>query len=320
MKGEEVVAKTIDVENVRNQAMLAMVRISCWTGRVRFDEGAVKVGKLYGVAEAAATKTGTFDKVLVSVQTSPEYAEIRKAEALVRLYHHQLASAWIDGGQRIVQASMYKEYITKIRKAKEQFTNAVENFIEKYPEIKAKAKERMKELFDEESDWPTEEHLRRLFRVEVTFQELGKGDFRLGLESSDIEELRVQYREKVTEHVQAGIRSAVQLLKDRATKLEAWTTKRTEDNKIVGDEKFDARIEDLRDDIRRAEVLNYNHDPLLETLIERFKLILGCTSTQLPLVSQMCRERLTDIEEWYSLSAIEASDDANESGAVPELA
>lgn len=112
------------------------------------------------------------------------------ARAAARAIHLKFTLPWQDEGVRILPAAMFLEYTRAMRGAKDDFNEAVENFVDQYADICHDARARLGLLYNEK-DFPTSSEVRAKFSFEMRFVPVPTaGDFRVDLGAEATTEIR----------------------------------------------------------------------------------------------------------------------------------
>jgi len=229
---------------IHSRAILVRTPVSTWDGR-RFDK---KITDEVNTAHAASREAGRYNKHLLGgKKAAPSHANAISAGGAVRqaLYAHTLA--WADDGWRLLPMANYDKFIEAIRKAKSEFEQAIDLFID---------------------DYPTVEALRGKFRVDVEFTPVpSEGDFRLDLPDDQLNEIassvssRVERATKDAMHdAWTRLREAVEHVRERLTGKDAKGKDKTFRDSLIGN------AVELADVLSR---LNVTNDPDLEAMRKR---------------------------------------------------
>ena len=93
---------------------------------------------------------------------------------------------WGDGGWRILPASTYFDFVNEYNRKKQAFDAAVESFVASYALAVDHAKTHMLGKLFNESDYPSAQHVRERFSMELEFSPVPEGDdFRIDLGEND---------------------------------------------------------------------------------------------------------------------------------------
>lgn len=148
-----------------NKAMLAYVKISQWTAR-KHDK---KATETVTVSHKTSLTAGNYNKKLLP--NAHELAEVNQSISAIRTYFYQETLPWFSDGARIISAQNYLKFNADFRKLKNEFENAVTQFIAEYPKLKIKAQTDLGSLFVA-SDYPSTTDLKATFECELAFMPL----------------------------------------------------------------------------------------------------------------------------------------------------
>ena len=120
--------------NIASKAMIVNLSISVWPAR-RFDK---KVTNKVAVDNHVNSNVGRYNKALLPVD-APSYKSVISAASAARTEHYKQTLPWSDEGSRILPATNYLEYTSSIRSLRSTFDTCVQDFLDDYPSLIAKA-------------------------------------------------------------------------------------------------------------------------------------------------------------------------------------
>lgn len=165
-----------------DKTVLANFSISRWGGH-RFDP---KASDEIHAQKGAAADAGNYNKRLLPKGSS---SKIDASTAAARDYHKLVTLPWLDGGVRILPATRYMEYASRMKDHRQEFEREVAGFLKEYPKLKGEAEKRLGRLYNE-ADYPTAKQLGKSFTWELVILPFpDKEDFRAG--DIGIDDLRV---------------------------------------------------------------------------------------------------------------------------------
>lgn len=170
---------------IAERAMLANQCISVWEGRKKDKTISDEV-----LTDATAQK----DAGAWWTRTVPQSAlkAIGLAVHHARKAHWESTLPWSDAGPRVLPASMFFEYTSKMQKAKAEFDAAVEGFLVEYPKLVAEAPARLGKLMTD-VEFPSVDQLRSKFSFSTQITPLpSAGDFRVDLGADRTNDIREQ--------------------------------------------------------------------------------------------------------------------------------
>jgi len=193
--------------NLSSKAMLVSLRVSMWTGRTK-DRGVSSEVLSAKNADADAGAWWTYQVPRKSI------VKISNAAITARIKHANLTLPWMDGGQRILPSAMFMTYAEEMRKVKENFETAVEDFLTEYPTIVAQTAQRLGKLHAKQL--PSISELRERFGMGTDVLPIPNADdFRVDLGNDEVESLRAN----VKKNIEDKMKSAQQELWSRMDEL-----------------------------------------------------------------------------------------------------
>jgi len=190
--------------NIKDHAMLASLNLKVWTAR-KYDKAASDaVATVYSVT----TKAGRYNKNLLP-QGSKQYEVILTimGEARNAFYHYTLP--WTQDGARILPATAFMDFTDSMNKHEAAFSPAVAQFIQEFPMMVTNAQHNLGTLFKPQ-DYPADIADRFGFKVSI-FPLPDAGDFRVGLNVEEVQDIR----DSITANVQEAVKDAMQELYQR---------------------------------------------------------------------------------------------------------
>lgn len=261
------IAEIPSVSNtLASRAMLVSVTIRQWSGR-KLDR---KVTEEVNKDRGASADAGRYNKLLLPKEALD--AIHRKASA-IRNEFHQRTLPWMDDGQRIMAANAYLQHSQWIAQQRAEYEALVNDFLDKYPTYVEETKARLQGMFNE-ADYPSPEHLRDKFAIDVTLLNVPTSeDFRVSISEAQAEQIRSQIESKVTEASQNAVKDVYRRITDALTRMVDRLNNYKPSN---GAERAqgvfrNSLVENIRDLIDVMPALNITGDPELDRLAERLK-------------------------------------------------
>lgn len=158
------------------KALLASVTVRGWSARKLDKSASDRTNRDHGAADDASR----VNKLLVNRESLAELVAISNK---VRELFYRLTLPWMDTGVRLLPAAHYLEFANGMRDLDRKHGAAVARFLDSYPTLRADARARLGDMFNE-SDYPSESNIRRRFYCGFTISEMSRGasdDFRLSL-------------------------------------------------------------------------------------------------------------------------------------------
>lgn len=169
--------------NLNKNAMLVHLSISQWYNQTTDRNVAKHIAEEYNLGESAS------NKYVKSLLPKGAMADLQRTITSTRQMHYSMTLPWEDGGMRILPSQAYFEYVAQMNRLKEQFDSQVDTLVKSFRNWKEKAKETNQGLYAEE-DFPSEEKLRGLFRINTSFYPFPVSyDFRLDLDEETCKEI-----------------------------------------------------------------------------------------------------------------------------------
>jgi hypothetical protein len=243
--------------NITEKAMLVRLSISQWTAR-KFDLKATN----HVISDYGAQKdSGRFNKLLVDIDAVKTYQRVANE---ARTFHYENTLPWGDDDSRILPAKNYLPYTKKMRKFKETFEKAVDEFVDLYPGLIDRANSNLNGLFNP-ADYPDSFNLKEKFKFSVGVSPVpDQGDFRVSLADDEVDQIKADIETMVKDSIAAAMRDAwdrlFQVVKHMADKLK--------DQKSIFRDSLVGNIQDLCDILPR---LNITDDPNLKKVIRDVK-------------------------------------------------
>lgn len=162
--------------------MLVRLSVHSWYGK--------KIDRKAAAAAAASLQIdGGSDEYYKYLVPKTAFRPLNDCVTRLRAYHHWATFPWLDNGLRVLPGKSFFEYRAKVTQYKDEFENAVEQFIRDYENYKEFAQANRQALFDPD-DYPATADLREQFKIDTHFMPVPDGDFRLDLDPATLEELK----------------------------------------------------------------------------------------------------------------------------------
>lgn len=173
------------------KTILVSLAITQWSGR-KFDRQITEeVNEKHN-----STDAGRFNKLLIATK---HFQAISKIVTQARDFHYKNTLPWGDDGYRLLAATNYFEFTTKIDEYKQRFSIAVTDFCDRYPEMIKEAQVSLNELFNE-SEYPQKSDLMYKFTMNTKFTPVPEAaDLRIDLNAEDVKYLRDEIARDVNE-------------------------------------------------------------------------------------------------------------------------
>jgi hypothetical protein len=260
--------------NLREKAMLVNLTITGWTGRVK-DK---KVSNEVCLAKHSNTDSGAWWTYLVPKDI---IATVQSAAMKCRMIHFKYTLPWMDGGIRILAADMFMKYSKEMRKAVNEYNDAVDNFLLEYPTIVKNAKKRLGNLY-ENRQLPSASEIKPKFAIHQDVFPIPQAtDFRCHLDADEVETIR----DNITKSVETLTEKAMSNL---------W-------------EQFAALIEKIEKTMRQPKKIF--RDSLIENLSNFCELIPKMNLTQDNNLEELRKEAVKKLAELKPIDLRESRKD-----------
>ena len=239
---------------IGSNAMLVDLNISVWTGR-KMDK---KVSEEVDASKGTKARAGNYHKKLMAGSNKLE--NIQKIVTAVRAWNYQQTLPWSDGGSRLLPMKNFFNYKETLNNFENQFTRAVDEFIEEYPQLVSSSAFTLGDLFDR-GEYPTADSLKDKFKFKFVFSPVpDAGDFRIEVEDSAKAELEQQYKSYYEQKLADAMADAWTRLHETLTHI-SERLDYTDENK----KKFwDSTITNATELCSLLSNLNVTNDPKLE--------------------------------------------------------
>jgi len=237
---------------LNEKAMLINLSISQWCAR-KYDK---KITKETNDLHNADNNAGRYNKQLIAKEN---LENIQKIVNQARVFHYENTLPWMDEGARILPASNFFEYTTKIKSFKDKFEVVVAKFLDNYESFVEESKIKLNSMFNA-SDYPEKNHVINLFSFNTDIMPL-----------PDSNDFRVQLSDYETAIIKQSIEEKSKIAIENANK-DLWNRLYTAINHIkeklsIKDSIFrDSLIENLKDLCKLLPKLNITGDVKLEQL------------------------------------------------------
>lgn len=188
----------MNITELKSKVMLSSVTVSAWQAR-RFDMKAT---------EAVETKhqtkgIGRFNKRLLP-EHAPSYHEVTSIGNRIRSYYYAHSLQYDQLGVRLLPTMVYMDVADQLRKMKDEFDLAVSVFLTDYLDLKEKARDEQKDLYNE-ADYPTLAQMSGKFGVKLSVLPFpDASQFGVELPPNVLTDLRTE----IDQHVLASISTA----------------------------------------------------------------------------------------------------------------
>jgi hypothetical protein len=246
--------------SIRDKALLVSLSVSLWTNAVH-DEG---------VVSDIMKKTGTdndvhrYKKVLVKPEA---LTQVRAARVALRQHWWSNTLPWGNGGVRILPSSKYQAFVERLRTLRIDYDKAVDKFCDDYPKMKAEARRRLKELYDDKN-FPSLSAIRSKFGCEVEFAPIpDASDFRVKLSESERDELAKDVERALQANAKGAMNALVEKLQET---VELLSERLKEDEPILRR----SLVENIKEVCAEVDAFNLVDDKKIESFKKATEVML----------------------------------------------
>lgn len=245
--------------DITTRAMLAGLNISAWSASKQDRAVTQEVHDNH----QAAPDAGRYTKALLA---KAALSSIRTIATAARSYHYDMTLPWAEDGGRLLPATLYMDYAKNMASMKNQFDQAVSDFLAGYAEHVEDAKTRLGTMFNEK-DYPAD--VKDKFKFGVTILPLpAASDFRVSLGKEHEEEIKANIEIAMQESTQMAMSDLWHRVHDviahMRDKLRDYKT--DENGKVIAGIFRDSTIENVRALVTLLPKLNITDDPILKDL------------------------------------------------------
>lgn len=160
-----------------DNALLVSLNISQWTARKLDKDVTKEVATSHGVLASV----GNYNKSVLPGAVALE--NIKKATGAARTYFYKQTLPWCLDGAGILANKNYMTFMQEFREHKDNWNQAVEQFLREYPVLKANAQQQLNGLYNEK-DYPQDPS--HLFKFDISFMPIPQSnDFRIELAAEE---------------------------------------------------------------------------------------------------------------------------------------
>lgn len=186
--------------SISNKALLVSLSISQW-GAKRIDKRATSTVEM---THGTQYRVGNYTKKLLP--RAKELDEVQRLSGAMRVFFYKQTLPWANEGIRILKSTNYMDFTAAFRSKNAELSNAIDDLVRRYPELKKLSKVELGDLW-EESEYPSPETLRKSFSCEIHFMPV-----------PDVDDFRVE----ITDSEKKAFLESMQTVESEALK-ECWT-------------------------------------------------------------------------------------------------
>ena len=197
------------------------------------------VSKAYGINE------DNFIQIRKFMFNPQHLAKIRDIgnDAIVTVYN--ITRPWGDTGMRILPIQYYDDFKETFSKQKDEFEEAVKEFVDNYDDYVAEAKKNLGKAFNK-ADYPSKTSVADMFELEIKTHQLPDiDDFRLNLSGTEL----MNMKKEITENYEASGKKTLTKVLDYVEDKRAFELLSVveEANSVYNYADIEMRIAELKD-------------------------------------------------------------------------
>lgn len=262
--------------DILGRAMLVNLDVGRWEGRKLDRVITDRVNKDY----AASKDAGRYHKRLLGGKVE-SHGAVNTACMKLREVYMLYTLPWLDPGVgkelstefavatgwRVLPTQNFLDFTTAIRKARQEYVDAVEVFLKEWPKLVGQARERLNGMF-QATDYPSVEELRTKHYVRLARSPIPSGqDFRVDLPQKELDRLAKEVEDRVERSVGLAVRDLWTRLGDSVMVLR----NKLDDGKWLRD----SMVEQLSDVATLLGKMNITQDAALERIRKQVLSDLG---------------------------------------------
>lgn len=190
--------------------------------------------------------------------------EINSIAMQARLKHYSLSLPWQDEGWRILPITMFNQYQQVMREFNKEFQQAVERFLQKYPQYIEEAKRALNGMFNS-NDYLNAAEIKTKFDFNIDFDPLPCGDdFRVTLQDDELYKMQQDVEARVKKATEQAVIDLWRRLSDPVKKM---VEKLNDSDAIFRN----SLVDNITEIVNLIPVLNITEDKELEKLAQECK-------------------------------------------------
>ncbi len=274
---ENAQVATQAIRTIADRAMLVSVKVSMWSGQITDKKVSQEVADSHRTTKDA----GRYTKNLL-----PGCVELEKVAklggALRKDVLYKRTLPWKDDGKRIMLASAYEDFTRDMKKAIQEFQDAVDVFVDRYPDLRREAERTLNGMFNAD-DYPDLRQIRTKFGAKPDIEPLPQAkDFRVDLSQGAVDVIRADIEQSVMLACQDAQRCAWEKLR---TSLSAMLERLSGENEDGKPKTFrDSLFGNVAELVDLLPQLNVLEDPELDRAAKKVK------DEVLAYSAQQCRD------------------------------
>ena len=246
-----------------HKAVLANLSISSWGVRRKEDEVADEVLK----SKDATKESGLFTKRLLNKKAMKAIRAVRHS---ARAYHHMHTAPWMNDGTRILPTALYADYSAQMGKYRDEFDEAVKEFIKLYPTYIEQSRKELGKLF-READYPSAASLKARFAFDIIICNCpDSSDFRANLSDDDLKQIKSDWDRRVNGQMDVVVKDVgerlAEVVQHMVDRLKAYKPGDKKKNKKAEGLFRDSLVTNIRELADLLPAFNMGDDPKLAAI------------------------------------------------------
>lgn len=277
---------SVEVSKLSGSSLIVNLNLSVWTARKQDKRVAEEIDQ----QKSTRTRAGNYSKNLLA--GSGKLEEVTKLANAVRTWHYTHTQPWGDNGDRLLPMTMFVDYRARLTDYENQFSTAVNNFLNEYDTLVAAAAFQLGDLFNRE-DYPSREHITGKFGFRYAFVPLPtSGDFRVDIHEQGLSELQSHYETVMAERATTMMQDAWDRLYDALSKMSERLADDTDENGEPKRKIFrDSLVDNAVDVCKLLRHFNTTGDTRLEAMRQQLEDAMRGVDAQSLRESDVLREQ-----------------------------
>lgn len=277
---------SVEVSKLSGSSLIVNLNLSVWTARKQDKRVAEEIDQ----QKSTRTRAGNYSKNLLA--GSGKLEEVTKLANAVRTWHYTNTQPWGDNGDRLLPMTMFVDYRARLTDYENQFSTAVNSFLNEYDTLVAAAAFQLGDLFNRE-DYPTREHITGKFGFRYAFVPLPtSGDFRVDIHEQGLSELQSHYETVMAERATTMMQDAWDRLYDALSKMSERLADDTDENGEPKRKIFrDSLVDNAVDVCKLLRHFNTTGDTRLEAMRQQLEDAMRGVDAQSLRESDVLREQ-----------------------------
>jgi hypothetical protein len=257
----------MNITSLSARAMLATLNIRRWQAARTDKKISTEVAKTHAVKEKRA---GKYRKNAIDID-APTFKAVGTAASELRARNNFYTLPWSQDGSRILTTVNFEEYAAEMRSLRVVFEQAVKDFMDDYPALKAAARIELNGMYNE-NDYPTD--IGAKFGVDLSFMPLPDAqDFRASLPDGTVQEIKQGIETELQQTLKKAMRDPYERLYSHISRM----VERLSDKEGVF---RDTLVTGLADLCAILPGLNLSGDPKLDDLRKRAEQMIAHVDPQ----------------------------------------